>query len=186
MTKQIKALHLIKPKDITEELSGIFSEVNESSIDPDNFTIKKVCLFGTRESANNRVYSDKAIESISRLSDGVKCYINHPTKTELKEREGVRDLRDWIGVYRYPKKEGAKVFGDLVCRESYFDLVRDIATLQPLKIGNSINARVKVMSDQKGMESVVDVDALRSVDLVSNAATTTSLFESAIEENLKN
>jgi len=185
MTKKIKSIRLIKQKDIKENFDGIFSEVNEQSIDSDNLMIKKVCLFGTRESKNNRIYQDKAIESLAVLANGVKCFINHPTKSEIKERDGVRDLRDWVGIYSNSIREGEKVFGDLVCREEYWDLVKDIAMLQPKNVGNSINARVKVYQDDKGMESVVDVDSLRSVDLVSSAATTTSLFESAIEENLK-
>ena len=185
MTKKLLKAHLVKTKDLKEASESPFANINEASIDSDNMTIKGACLFGARESANKRIYTDKAIESINRLSDGVKCYINHPTKTELKERDGVRDLRDWVGVYRNPRREGVKVFGDLVCREQYFDLARDIALLQPANVGNSINARVKAYQGDNGMESIADVEMLRSVDLVSNAATTTSLFEAAIEENLE-
>jgi len=184
MKKTFKA-RLIKPKEVKEASESPFGEVLEAGIDIENNTIKGACLFGARESANKRIYTDKAIDSITTLSEGVKCFINHPGRTELKERDGVRDLRDWVGVYTNARREGVKVFADLVCREEYFDLAKDIALLQPASVGNSINARVKAFAGDDGMESIADVDILRSVDLVSNAATTTSLFEAAIEENME-
>lgn len=181
--KKIKTVHLIKNKDLIEEFSDHFNDVKEENIDSSNFTIKNVCVFGTRFSKNNRIYQDSAIESLTKLASGARCYINHPTKAEVKERDGVRDLRDWVGVYFNPRKMEDKVYADLRVREGYFDLVKDIATLKPHGIGNSINARVKVFQDEKtGLENITDMDSLRSVDLVSSAATTSSLFESALED----
>lgn len=179
------AMRLVKSADLREDFSDFFDGVTEASIDKDNRTVKGVCVFGRRESANKRIYQDRAIESICRLADGTKCYLNHPTKTELREREGVRDLRDWAGVYVNPRKQGDKVFADLVVREQYFPLVQDIAVMKPANVGNSINARVKTASDEKGMENVADVESLKSIDLVASAATTTSLFEAALEQNSK-
>jgi len=167
-------------RDLIESFDGPF--FTEASIDADNLTIKGVCPFGTDKSANNRIYKERAIESLTSLVNGSKMYLNHPTKSELKERDGVRDVRDWAGVFRNPRKESKKVFADLQVREQYWDLLRDVATLQPEGMGLSINARVKVFADEKGMESVEDVDTLRSVDLVANAATTRSLFESVMDK----
>jgi len=179
-TKSMK-IKYIQRQDVQEQFTDTFKE---ASIDPDNNIVKGVCLFGTRESANNRIYSNKAIASLTTFSEGVKCFINHPGKSELKERDGIRDLRDWVGVYENAHQDGDRIFADLRCREAYWDLVHDVATLQPKQVGNSINAQVKVHIDEKGVESVIDAALLRSVDLVSNAATTTSLFESAIQKNL--
>jgi len=176
-------LRLIKTTDIQEKSETPFLDLTEASIDTDNMIVKGACLFGTRESANDRTYKDAAIAAITALAEGVKCYLNHPTHTETKERDGVRDIRDWAGVYRNPRRTGQKVFADLHCREEYFPLIKDIAELQPANVGNSINARVKSYSDDSGHESVVDVATLRSVDLVSNAATTSTLFESIINKN---
>jgi hypothetical protein len=169
---------------LKEQTDNPFTDVNESKIDSKSCTIKDVCVFGSRLSKNGRIYSDKAIESLANFTNGAKCFINHPTSKELKERDGVRDLRDWVGVYRNPKRDGERVTAELVCRESYFGLVKDIASLQPMSVGNSINARVKMYKTDDGMESVVDLDKLHSVDLVSNAATTTSLFEAALKDNV--
>ncbi|HDZ15652.1 hypothetical protein LCGC14_0570310 [marine sediment metagenome] len=183
MAKKIKSMHVIKQKDLIETAQNPFENITEANIDTDNNTIQGCCLFGRAESINNRIYQDKAIESIARLSEGVKCFANHPSKTEIKESDGVRKIQDWVGVYRNARRDGEKVFADLECRESYFDMMKDIALMQPADVGNSINARVEVFQNEKGMESVVDVNSLRSVDIVSSAATTISLFEAVKEEN---
>ena len=181
--KKIKAMHLIRQKDIKEEIQSPFDSVKEGAIDSDNHIVKGVCIFGTRESANNRVYQDKAISSLCKLANGAKMYLNHPGKSELKEHSGVRRIQDWGGVFENTRQEKDKIFADLRVREAYWDLVHDVATMSPANVGHSINARVKIFSDEQGKESVVDVDKLSSIDLVSSAATTTSLFES-IQENM--
>ena len=178
----------MEEKNIIERFadSGLF--VKEGAIDPDNFMFNGVCLFGRRESDNNRVYSSKAIASLARLAEGTKCYINHIGKEEIKNSGGVRDLRDWAGVFESTYDKGDAVFGNLRVREQYFDLMKDIAVMQPRGVGHSIDARVQMTSDEQGKESVSDVVKLRSVDVVSSAATTSNLWESIgkkIEENLK-
>ena len=175
-------MYLIKKKDIQERIESPFVSVSEGAIDSDNHVVKGVCVFGTRESANKRIYQDKAIESLAKLTNGAKMFLNHPGKSELKEYGGVRRIQDWGGIFQNARKESDKVFADLIVRESYWDLVQDIAMLSPTNVGHSINARVKVFTDDKGMESVVDMDALKSIDLVSSAATTTSLFEATQEK----
>lgn len=184
-TKRLKA-HLVKETSIKENFNGLFNNIAEANIDSDNFTVSNVCLFGRRESANGRTYSDTAIDSIVKLSEGGKCFINHITKQEMKDRSGVRDLRDWVGCFESSRRDGEKVLSNLKVREAYWDLVKDIALMGPHGIGHSIDARIKVFQDDSGKESVVDVVALRSTDLVASAATTDNLFESAIIDNKEN
>jgi len=179
MTKKIKKIHLLKKKDLTEGFDDCFSEVSEAGIDSTNHLIKDVCLFGTPKSANGRFYTDKAITSIATLAEGSKCYLDHPGKSELKERDGVRSVRDFAGVFQGAYQKGTKVFANLKVREAFFPLLQDIAVMSPKGMGLSINARVKVFSDGAGVESVADVDLLRSTDLVSSAATTQNLWESS-------
>ncbi len=186
MAKKIKTMHLVKQKDIIETTINPFADIKEGSIDPDNFIINGVCLFGTRESQNNRIYQDKAIQSIADLSEGAKCYLNHITKSEQKDRSGARNLSDWVGVFEGSYKKDDAVFSNLKVREVYFDLVKDIAIMQPPGIGHSIDARVKVFTGEDQKEQIVDVDSLRSTDLVSDGATIQNLWESLenkVDEN---
>lgn len=188
MNKQIKAVHLIKEKDLVETFNSPFDLVE--NIEPEGYLVKNICLMGRKESANNRIYSDKSLDSLVNLSNGAKCYINHISKEEIKQRSGVRDLRDWVGCFESPYRKGDAVFANLKVRESYFGLIKDIATMKPKGIGHSIDARVKAFQDEKtGMESVVDIARLNSCDLVSEAAMVSNLFESintTVETSLKN
>jgi len=179
---KVKLLHQIR--DVVDSWdSNPFQEVEESYIDEANHTIRNVCVFGTRHSKNGYDYENPAIDKLAVLTDGAKFFINHPSKSETKDRDGVRDIRDWAGKFVAPRKEGQdKVFADLNVRPAFWELVRDVAVMKPLGIGNSINSRVKVFKDQAGKEHIVDIDTLKSIDLVASAATTQNLFESHLED----
>lgn len=174
--------HRVRTEEITDSRQdNPFENVSEASLDPDNKVIKGVCIMGRRESLNGYVYQDQAISTLTKLSEGAKWFVNHPSKSEAKDRDGVRDVRDWAGVFRSAYRDGNKVLADLYVRESFWDLARDVAIMQPKGLGNSINSRVKVFKDEKGNESILDIERLKSVDLVASAATTDNLFESLPE-----
>jgi len=178
MKLQLKLIH--QYRDLVDSWDeSPFKDIEEAQIDAKNHVIKNVCVFGTRHSKNGYTYEDPAIDKLVQLSEKAKFFINHPSKSEATERDGVRDIRDWAGVYVSPRKEGAdKVFADLQVRPAFWELVHDVAMLKPPGIGNSINSRVKVFKDQVGKEHIVDIETLKSIDLVASAATTTNLFES--------
>jgi len=178
----IKA-HLIRTKDIIASWDGsMFADIEEANIDETNHTIQNVCVFGTRYSKNGYTYQDPAIEALTHLSNGSKFFINHPSKSEAKDRDGVRDIRDWAGIFSNSHRDGEKVFSNLTVRPVFWELVKDVATMRPEGVGNSINSRVKVYKDDKGQEHVVEIESLKSIDLVASAATTTTLFESTHED----
>lgn len=163
-----------------------FQNIEEAHIDDATHTIKNVCVMGTRHSKNGYDYENPAIDKLAVLTEGAKFFINHPSNSEKKDRDGVRDIRDWAGVYNSPRKQGDdKVFADLKVRPAFWELVKDVAIMKPPGIGNSINSRVKVFKDQIGKEHVMDIDLLKSIDLVASAATTQNLFESHGEEAME-
>lgn len=141
--------------------------------------IKGVAIMGRRESANQRIYSDRAIDDISRLSEGAKAFIDHPSKAEIKETGGVRPVGSWLGVFSNPFRQGNSVKADLTIQKKHHDLMESIITLAPSGLGFSINARVGVLN-KNGTEVVESVKRLYSADLVTEAALCKSLFESAL------
>ncbi len=185
--KNVVKAKLVTKKDITESYTTPFADITEASIDSDNFILNGVCLFGRKESANPRIYSNKAVDSLVNLAEGCKCYADHPTKDEIKQRDGCRSIIDWIGVFEGARRDGDKVMANFRVREAYWDLIKDIAIIQPQGMGMSINAQVQVHQADDGMESVADVVKLRSVDAVSDGATISNIWESLgnkMEENL--
>jgi len=178
MKVQVKLLHHYR--DLVDSWDeSPFKDVKEAQIDETTHSIKGVCVFGTRHSKNGYDYEDAAISRLALLTEGAKFFINHPSKSEQKDRDGVRDIRDWAGVYTSPRQEGAdKIFANLEVRPAFWELVRDVALMKPPGVGNSINSRVKIFKDHAGKEHVVDIDILKSIDLVASTATTSNLFES--------
>lgn len=171
-------------RDIVESFDDPMADVEEANIDVKNRTIDNFCVFGRRESENGYTYMDKAVDTLTEMTNDAKVFINHPSKSEMKDRENVRDLRDWAGTLSNAKRDGDKVIAKFKVRKAYWPLVEDIAKMKPAKVGGSINSRVRVYVDEKGKESIVDIDRLNSVDLVASAATTVNLFES-VKDNLE-
>lgn len=161
-------------KDIIDSFNSTFSAIEA---DAGTHTLRKVAIMGTPISKNGYSYSTQAMDSLAAKSNGTKVFLNHPAKDEAKKRDGVRDLRDFVGVFRNARRDGTKVTGDLVVREAYWPLLRDIASMAPQGIGMSLNAQVTMTKGQDGKESVGDISLLRSIDLVASAATCDNLFE---------
>ncbi len=168
-------------KDIQEVY---YKSFKEASFDPDNGIVRNVALFGSKKSLNGRVYSDKAVDDLVRLAEGARSYLNHPTKEEIAD-SGVRRIQDWLGTFSNARRSNDAVIANLTVREAYIPLIKDIIRQAPHQVGFSLNGMVKVFQDAEGLEQVESVEKIRSYDLVSSAATTNSLFESAREKASK-
>lgn len=159
-------------KDITESIENIFEGSKLS-----NNTVSGVVLFGTSKNANNRVYTDNAVDNLVTLAEGNKAFVDHPTERELKNRQGVRSVRDFMGTFKNARRDNDKIRADLTVRESYKGLISDIIKMAPKDVGFSINAQVRVKENEE-QEVIEEVVRLRSCDLVSQAATVSGIFES--------
>ena len=163
-------------KDITE----LFEDtLVEATIDEENNIIKGVAIMSTNISKNERKYSDAAMESITKLSEGCKCFLDHPSPQSIKSGQ-VRSIRDFCGMFSNPKLKNGQIKADLKLLESHFPLFKDLAQMGA-PVGMSINARVKLAKDEKGFEQVIDAERLHSIDAVSSPALTTGLFEQHYE-----
>ena len=177
-TKNKKNVVAPVEKSVTESIN-MFESTGDSNIDEKNMIVKNVCIMGTPHSANGYDYTEQAMESLADLSEQAPLFMNHPTDSEDRDSSGVRSVYHWGGVFFNSRKEGQKVFADLKVRgKENWEIVRDIAVMKPKDFGNSINSRVKVTTDMTGKESVIDIARLKSIDMVTRAATTTTLFES--------
>ena len=174
---KVKFILREKSKDL-EEATGIeFSEIieafQEAILEKENSTIKNVCILSSI-SKNNRRYLDEALNNVVGLANGVKVFADHPVKGQ-----NVRSVRDLIGKIEHPYKSNNKVYGDLKVLSNQRDWVFSIAEQMPNLVGMSIVAKGKVSPerDSKGREQIESVVQLKSVDLVSEPATVSGLFE---------
>jgi len=173
--------------------ASISSQFAGAKLDKDNCIVENVAVlsptsrnkFPQHKSAKGRFYTEKARLSVATLVEGVKAYCDHATDAEMKQRGGVRSVRDLLGHYK-----GGRLDEKGIVRANLHYMPNHAEWFEPLvermsdKIGNSIHAFGEVTYDQKSlMENVVDVGVLSSIDLVTETGSTKNLFESKPEEN---
>lgn len=182
-TKTVFKGHLVRTEDLVLEHEGPLCLYDASeSIDEEGKVIRSVAIASGRQSRNGYSYSDQAFNDLTQLAEGAHVYLDHPSKEELKSRDGVRSVKDFSGLFHNIKREGDKVSGDLYPTESAFPIFKDVSRLSPKGMGMSINSRVKLYKNQEtGKEEIVALDKLHSVDFVSSASLTNNLWESLNE-----
>ncbi len=139
----------------------------------------EVTLIEAGVSENRTKYSLPVLEKALPLFDGAKCFADHSTASERRERPG-RSIRDIVGWFESPKVlgDGVKgigaVFNILESERWFRDKVveawergkRDL-------IGFSISAigRQKLIREEdKLLKEVVSIDKVQSVDAVTEPA----------------
>lgn len=135
-----------------------------------------------RVSKNGRIYTEKALRDAARLYDGARSFLDHPVEGELRDRDGVRSVRDLIGKIENPRVAGDRVRGDLVLLESpHRDLVLSLAERAPELVGMSHRARGQVRQDEQGRQIVESLDKVFALELVTEPATVGGLQEALVE-----
>lgn len=156
-----------------------FQAFESSRVDGEAGTIENVVLAGP-QSKNGRRYRTAGLSKAVPLYDGVRVYLNHPTADDLKARHGGRDVRELAGWVTHPRFSEGKVKGTLNILPPHA-WVLEVAARKPDLLGMSHVARGAIAKE--GEETIVEeILSVRSVDIVSDPATTRSLFEHR-EEN---
>lgn len=157
------------------ELTGRFEH---DGIDRETRVITGVKVLG-RVSENGsgtvrRSYSDDALKDVARLLEGGKVYFGH-------DRDGRgRGPDEYVGRVRelVVSEDGVRAGKLEVVNPRHWDLLEAVASRDPEAFGMSIDA---VGSVRSGV--VERVTRARSTDLVTDPATTRSLFESRWEDH---
>lgn len=150
----------------------VISDVVEGNIDEKAGVIRRCKLLGT-SSLNNRVYEETARKKAAGL------YENCPVRIDHKPDEFERPIIDDIGVLRNITEEGGGVYGDFhyLTTHPLADTIVERARRFPESFGFSHQADGLVEVRDDGVEHVVDIVSVESVDLVNRPATNKSLFE---------
>ncbi len=160
----------MKPNLVESVASPIHKDTR---IDPDRGVLSGLCVFRP-VSLNNRVYSKKAQESLLKLADNAKSYMDH----------GIfgSSVKDLVGKFHSPRMaEDGAIYADLKVLKSSdaYSKIFEVATEMPDLAGFSINAKGKFAdsNDEHGREQVEDVLRLYSIDWVGDPATTSGMYE---------
>lgn len=164
-------------RDLTEVYEpGFAFREGETSVDRDQRVIRDVSLLG-RTSRNNRTYSSTAMREAAEQHNNIGVFLDHPTKTEERERGGTRSVRDLAGRVTRATVEGDRVKGDIqVAEGSEGDKILSLAEQMPGVVGFSHRAKGKIRRGEDG-DVVESVEAVHGADLVTDPATVSGLFE---------
>jgi hypothetical protein len=141
-------------------------------IDADKGVLFGVKLLGSN-SRNNRRYSNEAMESAAPRYSGKKIYVDHPGDT------AERSIDRWAGTIQNARFQDDGIYGDIKLRKEsgFFKGILEAAQDFPKDIGFShvADGKTRFDGDTEVVESIKEVF---SVDLVTDPATTSGIFES--------
>lgn len=157
---------------IVETLSG------DSRVDRENGVIRNVKLIGFH-SKNGRRYPPGVLKAAVHLYENAKVNIDHPDGSPVK----VRKYGDRLGVIRSARfLESSGIYGDFHFNPKHpaAEQICWDAENNPEALGFSHNALLRVGPVKQGQQVIEEIVNIRSMDLVADPATTTSLFESEL------
>jgi hypothetical protein len=153
------------------------------TVDRETCTISGMSLLSPR-SKNGRFYTEPAVADAVRLYEGAQYFVDHPTESENKDRQGVRSMKSLVGGIKNVRMEGTfpdcRVHGDVVLLPAHpmAGQIMDIAEHQPQLAGNSHRVYATLSKGGDGTENVNSIDRVLGMELVSDPATTMGMFES--------
>ncbi len=159
-----------------------FSEVTGSpsgSIDREAKVIRGVKILGA-ESRNKRRYPESVIQSAVPLYEGAKVNFDHPSR---KGNPGERKFSDGGGVIkgcRFESGDGGKgIYGDLHYLESHPNTALFLERAERFPDSFGLSHIVEGELAWEGGAAVVkSIERVVGVDIVTDPATTSGLFES--------
>lgn len=133
--------------------------------------LKDVLILGAK-SANKRVYTSDAMRNAIPLYENACVYINHSN--------GERKLEDRFGTAKNVRLTENGLISDIevLITHPMFAVVKEAYDLKTAKIGCSHDAVGSGVVGTDGITTINQIIKVKSVDLVSGAATTRNLRES--------
>jgi hypothetical protein len=160
-------------EDVVRGLAPLGS--GERRVDRDKKLIRGIKILGFK-SINGRRYTPEAIVEAYKqhLYEGIAVYVNHPDRPN-----DPRAIGEKLGRAINIQLIEGELYGDLEYLESHRDaaLVCEMAERMDDQLGCSHNAIGEGEDDADGIFVVRHITEVRSVDLVTEPATTRGLFE---------
>jgi hypothetical protein len=173
---------LRQPKPKTLRRVRLLEHVSGPSqgLDKKNRVIRGAKLLGP-VSRNRRRYTDRALQEAAALMEGAKVFCNHKHPAR-PGRFRDRQMNELFGVVKNVRcVKGQGVFGDVHYLESCpaAGQILEAIETDPRSCGFSIHAHSTDVSETSdGTEVVNGIESVRSVDLVTEPATSGGIFES--------
>lgn len=165
-----------------DAFEGSFA-TSECKVDREANVVRNCKVIGFT-SRNGRKFKPEAIQASVSMYEGKQVYLDHPDIKDIAKTRGVRDKN---GVLKNAKfVEGSGVHADWHFNPKHsatealiYEVENNSSTL-----GFSHNARYRYGKPEGGTDVVEAIVAVRSVDLVTDPATTNGMFEGVIAEKM--
>lgn len=155
------------------------SQPTDFKVDRENCVIRDVRILGSK-SRNGREYTPQAIAGAREMYEGIVVNYDHPGPNPGLPRS-VNDRGGWIENTRIASDGGLMGDFHFLKSDNRAEKVCEAAERRPELLGMSHNIDAKVRRSN-GKMLVEEITRVRSVDVVSDPATTRSLFESIEQE----
>lgn len=160
-----------------------YQSAGKFRVDREAGVIRNVKLVGLESSnaGGKRRYPRETLHRARNLYEGAAIYIDHVT--DPSKAAVVRSQRDHWGEARDIAERPDGLYGDIhyLKKHPQTEVILERAERFPSRVACSHSARAAVEYRQ-GYEIVTDIELVRSVDLVTQPATTKTLFESQTQE----
>lgn len=118
---------------------------SSATLDADNRVLKNVVLIKAGMSANRKLYKPEALKNSAKVFEGTKAFVNHPSRTEMKERpeRSVEHVSGWYKNVRFENNMlvADRYFSSNAAGQNAFALAQDVLNGAPATLaGLSINA----------------------------------------------
>ena len=170
-----------KPRRLTRiDLREDIVRAKVGRVDRDKGVIYGVKILGL-ESVNDRRYTKDALVKARPLYEGIGVYVNHPEKPN-----DPRAVRERFGRLVNVRLETDGLYGDLEYLKAHPDaaLVTEAAERMPEQFGLSHNAKGEG-KEEDGLFVIEEIVSARSVDVVTEPATTGGMFERRTMKTIK-
>lgn len=157
------------------------------SFDKEKKEIYDVVILG-KESKNNRVFSDKAMEQAAKMLEGATSFLNHRQEIAPGKHISGHNAKNILGFFEGVQFDGQKVRAKVfkVTNSEHVNFVFDMVENHKKGIGFSIDWAGSVSQEKDNKKTVVEsFDVIRSADLVAGPATTNGFFESEREDEVE-
>jgi len=134
--------------------------LKEAKYDEKKGEVEVVLIEAGTNEAKRRHYPDSTIREAASIFEGWKMYINHPTKSEERERPE-RNLKDWASTIVESRYENGKAIGVVSIHESWLkERIKD--PVFRANVGLSICAGGKISRGRINGKEMEIVEAIAS------------------------
>ncbi len=153
----------------------------KGKVDREAGIVHDVKILGLRSPTHRREYTNEALKSAVPMYEGAKVNLNHPDPQKPNQS---RSVMDRFGKFQNVKfKEGDGLYGELHynTEHSFAAPFAFFAEKMPDAIGPSHNAVGR--GRRTGSMTIIEgITSLKSIDIVADPGTVSSLFESQGED----